>query len=152
MLSWTAEQLCWRPYVQNIVRIFFFFPCLPCTIYVWITIYPRALETEQAHTGLYHHRSMSFPCTVQGTKSHEAELMSQCALSRRVCNVSLSYVSYERTVESSQLCCFCDTLKYLADSNPKRKVNGSPAKIAISCYFQNNILKVGFLEYSVNIS
>lgn len=58
----------------------------------------------------------------------------------------------ERTVDSAQLCYFCNMLKYLADSNPKWKVNGSPAKIAISCDFQNNIFKIAFLEDSVNIS
>lgn len=58
----------------------------------------------------------------------------------------------ERTVDSSQLCYFCNMLNYLTDSNPKLKVNGSPAKIAISCYFQNNIFKITFPEDSVNIS
>lgn len=143
--SWTAllKSLCAK-HSQN---PFFFFFCLTWPIYVWITIYPRALETEKARMGLYHHRSMSFPCIVQGTKTHEADTMPYCVLRCRMCKVSLSYVSYERTVDSSQLWYFCSTLKYLADSNPKWKVNDSPAKIAISCYFENNILKMNISQY-----
>lgn len=157
ILSWTAEQLCWEAYVQNrncfLVLLIWLVSFFSAMSYICLNKY--LAWSFRNRTGLHETVAwqvlvLSLHCSGHQKPWGWGDVMLCSQLQDVQCLPVLCKV--ERTEDSSQLCYFCKMLKYLVDSNPKSKANGSPAKISISCYFQNNIFKITFLEDSVNIS